>query len=171
VDFLVGTFSKALAGVGGFCVSDHEALALLHFAARPYVFTASGSPSTIAGVHKALEILLSDSALRSRLWENVRRMREGLRGLGYSISEVESPIVSIRIGTAERTVAFWRALLDAGLYANLVLPPACGPDACLLRTSYSAAHSQENIERALIIFERVGRAFSIAGTEAMSKNG
>jgi 8-amino-7-oxononanoate synthase len=161
VDFVVGTFSKALAGVGGYCVSNHDALPLLHFAARPYVFTASGSPSMIAGVTAALDVLRTQPRLRAQLWDNIRRARSGLRQLGFAINATESPIVSIRVGAEDRTVAFWRGLLSQGLYANLVLPPACRPDGCLLRTSYSAAHTPEEIDRAMAIFGRVGRALSI----------
>jgi 8-amino-7-oxononanoate synthase len=164
VDFVVGTFSKALGGIGGFCVSDHDALKLLHFTARPYVFTASGSPSTIASVAAALGVLRRDRSLRERLWTNVRQVRAGLQRAGFVLRETESPIVSIETGTAERTIALWQALLEAGLYVNIVLPPACRPDACLLRSSYSAAHSPEEIDRAVAIFERVARTFS--GTAA-----
>ena len=166
VDFVVGTFSKALAGVGGYCVSNHAAVKLLHFAARPYVFTASGSPATIAGVEVALKILGADVVLRGRLWENVRRARAGLTRVGFATSATESPIVTIEIGTAERTVAMWRALLESGVYTNIVLPPACRPEACLLRTSYSAAHTVEQIDRALAAFEAAGRALSIIETAA-----
>ena len=161
VDFIVGTFSKTLAGVGGFAVSDHDALKSLHFTARSYVFTASGSPANIAGVEAALAIVRSDPTLRNRLWDNVRRVRAGLTSLGYQIGTTESPIVPIQIGTAERTVEVWQALLEAGVYVNIVLPPACRPDACLLRTSYSAAHTPEQIDRALAIFEQVGRRLAI----------
>jgi 8-amino-7-oxononanoate synthase len=166
VDFVVGTFSKALAGVGGFCVSDHPALRLLPFAARPYVFTASSSPSNIAGVLAALDLLGSEPDLRQRLWQNIARVRAGLTRLGFKIGRVESPIVPIEIGSAERTVGMWQALLEAGVYVNIVLPPGCRPDACLLRTSYSAAHSAEDIDRALATFERVGRALDIIDAAA-----
>jgi 8-amino-7-oxononanoate synthase len=152
VDFVVGTFSKALAGVGGYCVSNHPGVKLLHFAARPYVFTASGSPANIAGVHAALEILSADVALRARLWDNIRRARAGLEQAGFATSATESPIVTIEIGTADRTVAMWRALLESGVYTNIVLPPACRPEACLLRTSFSAAHTSEQIDRARAAF-------------------
>jgi len=160
-DFVLGTFSKTLAGVGGFCVSDHAALEALHFTARSYVFTASGSPSNIAGVQAALAIVRNDTSRRERLWDAVRRVRGGLARMGYRIGATESPIVPIQIGAAERTVQVWQALLDAGLYVNIVLPPACRPDACLLRTSYSAAHAPEHIDRALAIFEHVGRELAI----------
>ena len=166
VDFVVGTFSKALAGVGGYCVSNHPGVKLLHFAARPYVFTASGSPANIAGVEVALKILSTDVVLRGRLWENVRRARAGLARVGFATSATESPIVTVEIGTAEQAVAMWRALLESGVYTNIVLPPACRPEACLLRTSYSAAHTPEQIDRALAAFETAGRALSIIETAA-----
>jgi 8-amino-7-oxononanoate synthase len=160
IDFVVGTFSKALGGVGGYCVSDHEALRLLHFASRPYVFTASGSPANIAGVERALEILLHDHSLRDRLWRNVRYVRKGLAEQGFTLNPTESPIVSVKIGTVDRTIAMWRALLDAGVYVNIVLPPACRADACLVRSSYSAAHSIAELDRALEAFARVGSTLS-----------
>jgi 8-amino-7-oxononanoate synthase len=166
VDVVVGTFSKALAGVGGYCVSNHPEVKLLHFAARPYVFTASGSPANIAGVHAALNILDTDVALRARLWDNIRRVRAGLQHVGFATSATESPIVTIEIGTADRTVAMWRALLESGVYTNIVLPPACRPEACLLRTSFSSAHTPEQIDRALAAFETAGRALSIIETAA-----
>jgi 8-amino-7-oxononanoate synthase len=161
VDFVVGTFSKTLAGVGGYCVSDHAAVKSLHFTARSYVFTASGSPANMAGVEAALAIVRRDGLLREKLWQNVRNVRAGLLRLGYRIGATESPIVPIQIGSAERTVEVWQALLAAGLYVNIVLPPACLPDACLLRTSYSAAHTREQIDRALEIFDRVGRELDV----------
>lgn len=166
VDFITGTFSKALAGVGGFCVSNHDALRLLHFTARPYVFTASGSPANIASVETALRILRQDLTRRERLWSTVRRVRAGLQAMGFRIGANESPIVPIEVGTPEQAVAMWAALLDAGLYTNLVLPPACRADACLLRTSYSAAHTDADIDEALAIFERVGRERAIIGAAA-----
>jgi 8-amino-7-oxononanoate synthase len=163
VDFVTGTFSKALAGIGGFCVSDHAALRLLHFASRPYVFTASGSPANIAGVEVALRILLEDRSRKDALWANVRQVRRGLIDLGFRVGLTESPIVPIEIGTPEQTVTMWAALLQSGLYSNIVLPPACRPDACLLRTSYSAAHAPAQIDEALAIFEQVGRTLGVIG--------
>jgi 8-amino-7-oxononanoate synthase len=157
VDFVVGTFSKALAAVGGFAVSDHPELRALHFAARPYVFTASPSPATVAGVKAALKVLRADRAAPQRLWQNVRRMRAGLTRLGYSIGPVESPIVPILIGPEELTVGMWQALLEAGLYVNIVLPPGCPKGQCLLRTSYSSAHTPAQIDAALEILAAVGK--------------
>jgi 8-amino-7-oxononanoate synthase len=166
VDFIVGTFSKSLAGTGGFAVSAHAQLSMLHWAAKPYVFTASASPANVASVAAALTVLQRDRSLQPRLWENVRRVRSGLARLGFAIGATESPIVSVRIGSAERAVTMWRDLLEAGLYVNIVLPPACPADGCLVRTSYSAAHTPEQIDAAVAIFEQVGRALSVIGAAA-----
>ena len=114
VDFIAGTFSKALAGIGGFCVSDHPELQGLHFLSRAYLFTASGPPASVAGVQAALRLIEHDSSYRERLWENTRRFRKGLEALGYSIGPCESPIVPILMGDELSTIAFWQALLARG---------------------------------------------------------
>jgi 8-amino-7-oxononanoate synthase len=154
VDFVVGTFSKSLGGVGGVCVSDHAELRSLHFLARAYVFTASGSPSNVAGVQAAVRMVREHPALRDRLWVNIRKLREGLRALGFVIGSTESPIVPIFVGEEERTIALWKELLAEGLYVNLIVPPGCSRDDCLLRASCSAAHTAEQIDQALAIFAR-----------------
>ena len=82
VDFVVGTFSKSLAGIGGVCVSDHRELRALHFLARAYVFTASGSPSNIASVGAAVRVVREHPELREQLWANIRRLRDGAAGAG-----------------------------------------------------------------------------------------
>src|SRR6185503_8202836 len=98
VDFVVGTFSKSLAGIGGVCVSNHPELRALHFLARAYVFTASGSPSNVASVSAAVKVVRAHPELRDQLWTNVRRLRRGLQELGYAIGSTESPIVPILTG-------------------------------------------------------------------------
>ena len=161
VDFVVGTFSKSLAGIGGVCVSNHPELRALHFLARAYVFTASGSPSNVASVSAAIKVVRAHPELRDELWANVRRLRQGLRELGYVIGETESPIVPILTGDEERTIALWQRLLNDGLYVNLIVPPGCPLDACVLRASCSAAHSAEQLTRALDILGRVGAELGV----------
>ena len=161
VDFVVGTFSKSLAGIGGVCVSNHAELRALHFLARAYVFTASGSPSNVASVSAAIKVVRAHPELRDQLWANVRRLRQGLRELGYVIGETESPIVPILTGDEERTIALWQRLLKEGLYVNLIVPPGCPVDACVLRASCSAAHTPEQLTRALDILGRVGAEMGV----------
>jgi 8-amino-7-oxononanoate synthase len=168
IDFVVGTFSKSLAGIGGVCVSDHAELRALHFLARAYVFTASGSASNIAGVRAAVRIVRQHPELRGQLWTNIRRLREGLKEIGYIIGETESPIVPILTGDEARTIALWQMLLSAGLYVNLIVPPGCPMDQCVLRASCSAAHTEEHIARALQIF---ARAKMQSGSECLATHG
>jgi 8-amino-7-oxononanoate synthase len=157
VDFLVGTFSKTLGGVGGFCVSNHPELREIYFAARAYAFTASGTPASVAGVRAALQLIGRDRSFRDRLWANVRAFRAGLQGAGFDIGPFESPLIPVYTGTEAVTLELWQRLLDAGLYVNLVVPPGCPKDQCLLRTSCSAAHSSAQVEEAVAIFTSVGR--------------
>jgi 8-amino-7-oxononanoate synthase len=161
VDFVVGTFSKSLAGIGGVCVSNHAELRALHFLARAYVFTASGSPSNVAGVSAAVKVVRAHPELREQLWANVRRLRQGLGELGYVIGDTESPIVPILTGDEERSIALWQRLLNEGLYVNLIVPPGCPIDACVLRASCSAAHTSEQLTRALDILGRVGAELGV----------
>src|SRR5205809_3788500 len=156
VDFIVGTFSKSLAGIGGVCVSDHQELRAVHFLARAYIFTASGSPSNIASVSAALRVIRAHPELRDRLWANVRLLRQELTEIGLAIGETESPIVPILTGDEDRTIALWQSLLAAGVYVNLIVPPGCPKGACVLRASVSAAHTSDQIARAVEIFARIG---------------
>jgi 8-amino-7-oxononanoate synthase len=160
VDFIVGTFSKSLAGIGGVCMSDHAELRALHFLARAYVFTASGSPSNVASVSAAVKVIRRHPELRDRLWANIRQLRSGLKAIGYTIGDSESPIVPILTGDEEKTVALWNGLLTSGLYVNVIVPPGCPKDDCVLRASCSAAHTPEQIVRALDIFGAVAKSVS-----------
>jgi 8-amino-7-oxononanoate synthase len=144
-------------------VSDHPELRALHFRARAYVFTASGSPSNIASVGAAVTVLRAHPELRDQLWTNVHRLRQGLRELGYVIGETESPIVPILTGDESRTIALWQRLLTEGLYVNLIVPPGCPVDECVLRASCSAAQTPEHLTRALDIFGRVGAELGVTG--------
>ena len=150
------------------CVSDHPELRALHFLARAYVFTASGSPSNIASVGAAVRVVREHPELRDQLWANVRRLRKGLQELGYVIGDTESPIVPILTGDEERTIALWQRLLTAGLYVNLIVPPGCPQDECVLRASCSAAHTPEQITQALDIFARVGAGVTAGRRRGLS---
>ena len=162
VDFIVGTFSKALGGVGGFCVSNHPELREIYFAGRAYAFTASGAPASIAGVRAALQVIGRDRSFRDRLWANVRAFRKGLQRVGFDIGPFESPLIPVYTGGEDATVALWQGLLESGVYVNIVLPPGCPKDHCLLRTSCSAAHTPAQVEEAVEIFAAVGSRLGFA---------
>jgi len=153
VDFVIGTFSKSLGAIGGYCASDHPELDLIRYANRPYVFTASSSPSIIASTRAALGILSSQPQLRLRLWDNAHRLYSRLKNLGFRLGPEPSPIIAVRFDQREEAFALWSGLLERGVYVNLVLPPATPDGSSLLRCSVSAGHTPEQIDT-------IGNAFA-----------
>ena len=115
------------------------------------------APASLGAALAALDIIESDPEPRLRLQANVRRMREGLSQLGFSVGESPTPVLPIFIGEEMRMLPFWKILFEEGVYTNAVLPPAVAPDATMIRTSFMANHTFEQIDRALEIFERVGK--------------
>jgi len=155
VDFIVGTFSKSLGSMGGFCVSRHAELELFRYVARAFIFTASSSPSIIATTREALHQLRTRPELRERLWRNARRLYEGIQSLGYETGPEVSPVVAVRLGEKQKAVTCWNRLLEAGIYVNLMVPPASPDSNSYLRCSVSAAHTPEQIETIIEAFRQL----------------
>jgi 8-amino-7-oxononanoate synthase len=154
VDFIVGTFSKSLGTVGGFGASSHPGFERLRYTSRPYMFTASSSPASIATARAALGKIRSTPQLRDQLWDNARMLHGRLAALGFTICAEVSPIVAVKMPGEEAAVMMWNAVLDAGVYVNLALPPGTPDGSCLLRCSVSAAHTAEQIERICQVFSQ-----------------
>ncbi|MFQ5633760.1 MAG: aminotransferase class I/II-fold pyridoxal phosphate-dependent enzyme [Gammaproteobacteria bacterium] len=146
-DFVVGTFSKSLGSIGGYCVSDHAELERLRLATRSYIFTASASPSIIASTRTALKIVRQRPELRQRLWENAHRLYGSLQELNFHVGPQVSPVVAVRTESSETAVRWWSELFDQGIFVNLVVPPASPTGYSLLRCSIGAAHSPEQVDR------------------------
>ena len=161
VDFVVGTFSKSLGSVGGFCVSDLEGFDVLRVGCRPYMFTASLPPAVMTSTIKALQRLQAAPELRTKLHANANRLYNGLKDLGFKVGPQPNPIVSVLLDDAMLAVTFWNRLLEGGVYLNLALPPATPHGMALLRSSVSAAHSFEQVDRVLQLFETIGRQMSV----------
>ena len=147
VDFTVGTFSKSLGSIGGFCVSPHSELEAIRFCIKAYIFTASSSPSVIASTREALRIIRAEPERRQRVWDNANRLYQGLKALDLPVGPTASPVVAVEMVDRSRTIDCWKALMEAGVYVNLVIPPASPSTNFLLRNSVSAAHSSEQIDR------------------------
>jgi 8-amino-7-oxononanoate synthase len=145
LDFIVGTFSKSLGAMGGFCASRHDALSLFRYVSRPFMFTASPSPAVIATTREALHQLRARPELRETLWSNARQLYSGLKDLGFELGPEISPVVAVRCKDRESALQNWNQLLEAGVYVNMMLPPATPGGASFLRCSISAAHTPEQI--------------------------
>ncbi|MEO7560188.1 MAG: aminotransferase class I/II-fold pyridoxal phosphate-dependent enzyme [Nitrosospira sp.] len=148
VDFITGTFSKSLGGIGGYCVSNHLQLDQLRYVSRPYIFTASPSPATIASTRAALKLLHDGTGLREQLWKNARQLYSRLQELGYQLGPEPSPIIATILDTPQQALALWNGLLEHGIYVNLMLPPAAPDGKSLVRCSVSAAHTSDQMDYA-----------------------
>jgi len=163
VDFIIGTFSKSVGTVGGFCVSNHPKFEVLRLVCRPYVFTASLPPSVVATAATSIRKLMHAGNKRAHLWENSKRLHQGLRDLGFTLGtpEAQSGIIAVIMTDMAKGAAMWSALLDNGLYVNLARPPATPAGMTLLRCSLCAEHTSEQVEQILGMFERAGKAVGV----------
>jgi len=156
VDFVVGTFSKSIGAIGGFGAGNHPLFNMLRYASRPYMFTASPSPATVATSLAAVRKLKAEPERRERLRANSARLFNGFRSLGLALGcDAVSPIVAVNCPDEVSTIAMWNALLKAGVYVNIALPPGTPGKQCLLRCSVSAAHSFADIDRIITLFGEV----------------
>lgn len=163
VDFVIGTFSKSVGTVGGFCVSNHPDFEILRLVCRPYVFTASLPPSVVATAATSIRKLMQGSNKRAHLWENSKRLHAGLKKLGFELgtNDAQSAIIAVIMPDLNRGAAMWEALLTEGLYVNLARPPATPANMTLLRCSLCAEHSEQEVGLILEIFEKAGKATGI----------
>lgn len=147
IDFYSGTFSKSLAAIGGFVASRHKELEYLRFSSRPYMFTASPSPASIASAHAALDGIKANPKLRTSLWDNVHRLHGSIKQLGLKLAADPAPVISVLFPNREIAFAAWHFLLEQGVYVNLAIPPGTPNASSLIRLSVSAAHTPEDIDK------------------------
>lgn len=165
VDFVIGTFSKSVGTVGGFCVSNHPKFEIMRLVCRPYVFTASLPPSVVATACTSIRKLMHAGNKRAHLWENSKVLHKGLTDAGFQLgtTEPQSAIISVIMPDLERGAIMWEALLREGLYVNLARPPATPANMTLLRCSLCAEHSAEQVQTIIGMFTRAGKAVGILG--------
>ena len=163
VDFIVGTFSKSVGTVGGFCVSNHPKFEAIRLVCRPYIFTASLPPSVVATAATSIRKLMTAHEKRARLWDNARTLHAGLKDMGFKLGteQADSAIIAIILTDQVQGAAMWQTLLENGLYVNLARPPATPAGTFLLRCSLCAEHTPEQIQRVLGMFKAAGQAVGV----------
>lgn len=161
IDLIMGTFSKSFASLGGFIAGDADVMDYIQHHARSFMFSASMPASNVAAVLASLDIMEKEPEHVERLWEVTERMRSGLKEMGFQMGPSTTPIIPIIIGEREKTFKAWKMCFAAGLYTNAVIAPAVPPDMGMLRTSYMATHTDEQIDRALNILGEVGRELEL----------
>ena len=162
-DLTIGTFSKTLASVGGFCGGPRMVIEYIRHFSRPMLFTAALPPASAAAALAALRLIDEEAWRVERVQQHGARMRRELAALGFDIANSETPIIPIRVGDEVLTAAFWKDLLDHGVYTNAVIAPAVPRGQAILRTSYIATHTDEQLDRALEIFADAGRRHGLIG--------
>jgi 8-amino-7-oxononanoate synthase len=161
VDMTMGTFSKSFASLGGFIAAEEEVIHYIKHFSRELIFSASMPPAAVASCLAALDIIESEPERRERLWEITHRMHREFRALGFDIGETQSPIIPIVIGEDLDAFRFWRELTDRGIFANPAISPAVPKGRALMRTSYTATHTDEQLDYVLETFEKVGKKLGV----------
>ena len=161
VDIIMGTYSKSLAAIGGFIAGSAEVINFVKHVGRSMIFSASLPPALVASVSAALDIIEEQPELRAQLWRNTHKMLRGYKALGYNTGTSETPIVPIIIGDPIKTYQMCRFLFDHGVFVNSVVSPAVPPGRELLRTSYMATHKEDQLDRVLDAFEKVGKQLGV----------
>jgi len=161
VDIIMGTFSKSLASIGGFIAGDEIMIHYLEHFSRPYIFSASLPPASAASVIAAIDIMKSEPDRIDRLWQNTNKMQKGFKEMGYDIGASETPIIPLHVGDMMTAFKMWKILADDGIFINPVIPPAVPPNDCLIRTSFMATHTDQQLNIALEKFEKVGKKLKI----------
>jgi len=163
VDLITGTFSKSFASLGGFVAGDEDVIHYLKHFSRELIFSASIPPANAAAVLAALDIMKQEPERRERLWEITHRMRNEYVRLGFNVGATETPIIPIYIGPDDLCFAFWKELTQSGIFANPIIAPAVPANHALIRTSYTATHTEAQMVRVLEVFEQVGRKLGVLG--------
>ncbi len=157
VDLIMSTFSKSFASLGGFIAGSHDVIDYVKHNARAMIFSASIPPSNAAAALAALQVMRAEPERVQRVNEVAERMRQGYKQLGFDTGASVTPVIPIIIGDDAKTFLTWKLLFENGVFVNPVISPAVSPGRQLLRTSYMATHTDEQINRVLEVFEKVGK--------------
>jgi len=159
IDIMTGTLGKALGGAsGGYTVAKKEVVELLRQRSRPYLFSNSLAPAIVAAAIACLDLLTTQDELRKRLLENTRYFRQAMTNAGFDIIPGEHPIVPVMLGDAKLAQTYSTRLLDHGIYAIGFFYPVVPQGKARIRTQISAAHTPEQLDRAIHAFEQVRKS-------------
>jgi 7-keto-8-aminopelargonate synthetase-like enzyme len=161
VDLTMGTFSKSFASLGGFVVGDEDVINYIKHHARSFIFSASLPAPLVMAAMASLDIMEQEPEHVERLWENAHFMMKGYRDLGFNIGGTQTPIIPIIVHDDEKCFRLWKELYENGVYTNPVIAPAVPEGHALLRTSYMASHTREQLQHALDVFEKAGKKLGV----------
>jgi 8-amino-7-oxononanoate synthase len=161
VDLIMGTYSKSLASIGGFIAASKEVIHYIKHFARSLIFSASPPPASVASVSAAIDIIEEEPERRERLWKNTHKMLKGFKELGFDTGQSSTPVIPVMVGDDRKAFTMAKMLHDRGIFANVAVSPAVPNGRALIRTSYMATHTEEQLDRVLSVFEEVGKILNI----------
>ena len=161
VDLIMSTFSKSFASLGGFIAGEADVVDYIKHNARSLIFSASIPPANTATAKAALEVMRDEPERVERVNQIGDRMRQEYQRMGFDTGDSVTPVIPIIIGDDERTFITWKMLFENGVFVNPVISPAVSPGRQLLRTSYMATHTDEQMDRVLEIFHKVGKELQL----------
>ncbi|MCK9330806.1 MAG: pyridoxal phosphate-dependent aminotransferase family protein [Bacilli bacterium] len=160
-DLIMGTFSKSLASVGGFIAADKDIIHYLKHFSRALIFSASLPPASAASVLEALKIMQNEPERIEKLWENTHYMADAFKNMGFNTGTSNTPVIPLHIGDMMDTFKMWKFLAEEGVFINPVIPPAVPPSASMIRCSFMATHSKDQLDFALDKFQKAGKMLNI----------
>jgi 7-keto-8-aminopelargonate synthetase-like enzyme len=157
----MGTFSKTFASIGGVVVGSAKVVSYIKHHARSLIFSAAATPASVASVLAILDILETQPELRRRLWAVTTKMRTSYQAMGYNTGPSQTPIIPILVGDDEKGFMLWKLLRDEGIFTTPVIYPAVPQGQALIRTSYGAGHTDEELDTILAAFQKCGKMLGI----------
>ena len=161
IDLVMGTFSKSIASLGGFVAGDAKVISYIKHFARALIFSASITPASVATAIATVDIIQTEPERREKLWNITKKMKSGFQALGYNTGPTETPIIPVMVGNDEMAFRLCRLLREDGIFTNPVIYPAVPKGQSLIRTSYSATHTEEELDTVLASFEKCGKQLGI----------
>jgi len=169
VDLVMGTFSKSFASIGGFIAGSKDVIHYVKHKARPFIFSAAMSPASTATALKCLEIMETEPQHIENLRKNAAYMSKNLKAMGYNTLNSQTPVIPLLIGDDAAAFSMTQSLAARGVFMTPVVRPAVPEGCALLRTSYMASHTQEDLDYALENLEAVGKEFGILGSAEVTE--
>lgn len=160
-DIIMGTFSKSLASVGGFIAASEEVIHYLKHKSRALIFSASLPPASTASVLAALKIIEEEPERIEKLWDNTNYMLSEFKSMGYDTGTSCTPVIPLHVGDMDTAFGMWKRLGEEGVFINPVVPPAVPPNSCLIRCSFMATHTRDQLDFALDKFRSIGKELRI----------
>ncbi|NLC03228.1 MAG: glycine C-acetyltransferase [Tissierellia bacterium] len=161
VDFSMGTLSKAIGVIGGYVAGSETMYDWLSHRARPVLFSTSLPPAAVGAIIEALKMLMESTEYTDRLWDNAKYFKAKMGTLGYNIGHSETPITPVIIGDEAKTMEFSRKLLEKGVFVSGIVFPTVPKGTGRVRVMVTAGHTKEQLDRAVEVFETVGKEMGI----------